>query len=382
MHKRLLQRRSSPCKRRQWLTAAALVALVVVCSLASYGTRIGCELSHPPIRMTGIREHSHKVLKNERDLLSAQCRSRVGGSWGSSIIQDEKTGTWHVYFSAWKCSLTQWARHSEIWHGVSENTEGPYECDAAPTFPVFSNNPSIERFGGQYYLMMIGRGNAAPSPCQGPSRLHAFAVDMLMWLDIVEDETSVWRLFTASSLAGPWQPVPLDIGLLVSQGKLNCVHNKWVSNPSIRNRGELQVFYKAKDSGLHTRSRIAFAIVVIAPSNAAAQLVPLTNGPILNQQLEDPFVYEENGKWHMQTHCWPGTNHNGTACTARQRATDGKWVLEPGVSFLKQGWGTRQRPTILTKWTRGVLRRVKQSFLVSGVAKSHADWPLTVIAEF
>lgn len=83
--------------------------------------------------------------------------------WCASAIQDDGTGTWHLFSSVMvnHCGLNSWQSNSAISHATSTSVEGPYQEESI-IHPYFSHNPKVVRApDGTYLVYHIGCGDEA-----------------------------------------------------------------------------------------------------------------------------------------------------------------------------------------------------------------------------
>lgn len=203
---------------------------------------------------------------------------------------DEKV---HLFYSRWpkRYGMGGWIHQSEIAHAVADTPEGPYKelgTLLAPRPGLFDattcHNPHIQQIGDTYYLFYMGNSDKTVN-------------------------TKRIGVATASSLYGPWkrmdQPL-LEAGDEGAWDDCNTTNPAFIMHPN----GESWLYYKSwnkedyrNESGPIRANRkygLAVSDNVLGPykrysGNPVVDFSLLGN----NKQVEDAYVYQENGIFKM-----------------------------------------------------------------------------------
>lgn len=220
--------------------------------------------------------------------------------WCGSVIRG-KDGTYHMFASAWPKEMgfgAQWLFNSQIVHAVSETPEGPYRFkerilerrDRKYFDALNQHNPYILEWNGKYYLYYIGTTYGGKIPEKASE---------------IGDQRfiEVWNkkrigVAVSDSLDGPWERKESPI--LEPRG---CDH--WdctiTSNPAVAilEDGTTYMLYKSR-SGVEEPMQIGVA----KASTPEGPFERISENPILKfpdsrYQVEDPFLWYQNGKFHL-----------------------------------------------------------------------------------
>ncbi len=204
--------------------------------------------------------------------------------------EDEKV---HLFYSRWpkRYGMGGWIHQSEIAHAVADTPEGPYEklgTVLAPRPGFFDattcHNPHIQLIGGTYYLFYMGNSDKTVN-----SKRIGVA--------------------TASSLYGPWQRMEQP---LLEAGEEGAWDDCNTTNPAfiIHPNGESWLYYKSwnkddyrNESGpIRANRKYGLAIA----ENVLGHYKRYSGNPVVdfsalgdNKQVEDAYVYQENGLFKM-----------------------------------------------------------------------------------
>jgi beta-xylosidase len=213
--------------------------------------------------------------------------------WCNTPI-DGNDGKVHVFFSRWPAQkkMGGWINGSEIAHAVANSPEEPFEfveTVLAPRGPghwdaTTCHNPHIQCLNGKYYLFYMGNTNG-------------------------KTDTKRIGLAMADSLYGPWKRSDQP---LLEPGPAGAWDDHCTTNPSFvkHPNGKYWLYYKSwntdeyKNASGPVRGNRKYGIAV-----ADAIEGPYTKyagNPIIdfssrgeNRQMEDAFVWIEDGKFKM-----------------------------------------------------------------------------------
>jgi hypothetical protein len=213
--------------------------------------------------------------------------------WCNSPIEGPD-GKIHVFFSRWPAArgMGGWINCSEIAHAIAPDPESPFEyvqTVLAPRGPGYwdattCHNPHIQRLNGRYYLFYMGNSNG-------------------------KTNTKRIGLAVADSLYGPWSRSDQPI---LEAGATGEWDDHCTTNPSlvVHPGGEYWLYYKSWNTAEYEQAigpvrgnrkyGLAIAQKPEGPYRKYAQN-PLIDFSKLgdNKQLEDAFVWYQNGRFNM-----------------------------------------------------------------------------------
>ncbi len=199
--------------------------------------------------------------------------------WGTSAI-DGPDGKVHLFSARWpaQTGMGGWCTHSEIIHSVGDSAEGPFEMQdvAVQARPGhwdggMVHNPTIHKVGDRYALVHIGNRDGRPF-------------------------TQSIGIAVSDSLHGPWErhaPV-LRAGSWTWDWLM-------ATNPAllVHPNGEFWMYYKAWDLADKKRKvGLAVANNLLGPYEKHPQN-PLVDYSDQGKQIEDPYVYMQDGRIYM-----------------------------------------------------------------------------------
>ncbi|HEY8484705.1 MAG TPA: glycoside hydrolase family protein [Longimicrobiales bacterium] len=214
--------------------------------------------------------------------------------WCASPIEgpDGKT---HVFFSRWPAArgMGGWINSSEIAHAVADSPESPFEYVQTVLAPRGSgfwdgttcHNPHIQKVGDRYYLFYMGNSNG-------------------------RTDTKRIGLAAADSLYGPWRRPDRP---LLEAGPAGAWDDHCTTNPAyVRHPdGRHWLYYKSWNTAEYNAAAgaairgnrkygLAVAEAVEGPyAKHPANPVIDFSGRGGNTQLEDAFVWWEDGRFRM-----------------------------------------------------------------------------------
>jgi len=279
--------------------------------------------------------------------------------WGTSPIACSD-GRIHVFFSRWDArkGMGGWINGSEIAHAVADRPEGPYQDIRTILAPrggewfdaTTCHNPHIQFIDGKYLLFYIGNSNK-------------------------KTNTKRIALATADSPEGPW--LRPDTPLLEA-GEPGTWDDHCTSNPAFLKHpnGECWLYYKSWNTYEYEnytdpaiRGNRKYGLATAARVNGPYQKYP--GNPVIdysssgnNRQLEDAYVFRENGRYYMLARDMGKYGHEvGIILESDDgiRWSDSKiaylgvshYVKEsPAPPHLKK-YGRFERPQLLTQNGRG-----------------------------
>ncbi len=224
--------------------------------------------------------------------------------WCGSVIRDSLPhgdGRYHLFASRWPKSLEfspHWVTNSEIIRATSDQPEGPYAFEEI-IFPkrdrryfdaLVTHNPRITCHNGTYYLYYIG----ITYDFETPDAEHKLKRGTN---EAFEKYRGVWKnkrigVATSQSIRGPWQRP--DAPLL--QPRPGQWDGLITSNPAvaIREDGFTAMVYKSRGEW---DSPLQLGIATAPMPNGPFER--LRDEPILPFNCEDPFLWLQDGRYHL-----------------------------------------------------------------------------------
>jgi len=245
-----------------------------------------------------IFSHSYVLNLNPAALYVQQAYYNTTlSSWGGSVIMDEN-GTYHLFASAMvlQCGLDQWQTNSEVIHGTSKSSVGPFIYhDVA--LPVWHHNPQIVRdISGLYLLYSIGMSPEGTVVNCTPKNAK-YTTDKSINTTSAHGAELI-EVHTSTSLNGPWTPYSIN-------GDIN-LFNGTNPAPFILTNGTVVV-------GSHSGNGFD---VGIAPTWKGPYTLykSLFTWPV-NTTGEDPFIWFDYNikKWRVLFHQYNTSDpHDGS----------------------------------------------------------------------
>lgn len=212
--------------------------------------------------------------------------------WCCSPIYDDP-GNVHVFFSRWRGEHNNWLSNSEIAHAFADKPEGPYQLTGtilkgqgeghwdANTI----HNPTIHKVGNYYALFYIGNNLQVADM----NNAHHASTQRI-------------GLAISEKLQGPYKRVGND-GLIVDVSKNSEEWDSYLTtNPALLQHpnGEYWLYYKSWDRNNDDLRKMGVAIA----KNILGPYIKYEGNPIidfsdLGAQVEDAYVWYEDGSFHM-----------------------------------------------------------------------------------
>ncbi len=212
--------------------------------------------------------------------------------WCCAPIYDKQNRV-HVFYSRWpeKYKMGGWIHKCEIAHAIADRPEGPYtyiDTVLAPRPGYFDattcHNPHIQFTDGMYYLFYMGN-------CDGTVY------------------TKQIGLAKSNSLFGPWERLNeplLSPGIAGSWDDCNTTNPAFLKHPN----GEYWLYYKSwnkkeyQNQQGNIRANRKYGLAVA--SSIEGPYTRYEGNPVVdfshygnNRQVEDAYVYMENGIYKM-----------------------------------------------------------------------------------
>ena len=274
--------------------------------------------------------------------------------WCCAPIYDEE-GKVHVFYSRWsdKYKMGGWISKCEIAHAVADSPEGPYTYVGTVLAPrpgyfdaTTCHNPHIQYLNGTYYLFYMGNSDGS---------VHTKRIG----------------LATSKSLNGPWErsdkPI-LEAGSENEWDDCNTTNPAFLIHPET---GKAWLYYKSwnrKDyinekGDIRANRKYGLAIA----DNIEGEYKRHEKNPVVdfsvyggNKQVEDAFIYIEDGKFKMLMRDMGYFDHsvglifeseNGIDWSEPQIAWFGSeaYIEEPSAPSHLRRYGRFERPQLLMK---------------------------------
>lgn len=244
--------------------------------------------------------------------------------WCSSPIWGED-GKVHLFYSRWKKDrgMSGWIRGSEIAHAVADSPYEPFVHQAVVLAPrdgfwdsTTCHNPLIKKVNGSYYLFYMGNSNG-------------------------KTDTKRIGIAQASGLEGPWTR-PDEPCLL--PGESGAWDDHCSTNPAFvqGDDGKYWLYYKSWNTKEYEQStgsvRGNRKYGLAKADHPQGPYRKVSANPVIdfsarpeNAQLEDAFVWCQNGTYYMIARDMGFYNH---AFGLLLTSSDGIGWSEPTVSYL------------------------------------------------
>ena len=228
----------------------------------------------------------------ERNLLPAkenQVFAREGWFvWGGSVCREGNQ--YYIFASSWKKEYTfgGWVKYSTIIQGVGERPEGPFrfvremtELKEQGWSREMVHNPTVLKIGELYYLYYIGTTG-------DPSK----------WNKGQTAEAEIYRynqkigVAVGKTLRQPLVPSACNPILEPVEKGWDCTY---VTNPAVVNGPDgIRMVYKSL-----MKDRSAMKLGLAAGETPEGPFHRLTEKPLFEENIEDPFIWYQNRKYHM-----------------------------------------------------------------------------------
>ena len=208
--------------------------------------------------------------------------------WGGTVCREEDK--YYIFASAWKkeCQFWGWVKSSTIIMGVGDRPEGPFrfvremtELKTQTWSREMLHNPTALKIGDKYYLYFVGT-NGDPS----------------IWNQGQIKEEEIYRynqkigVAVGTTLSEPLVPSPCNPILEPIEKGWDCTY---VTNPTVVDGPDgIRMIYKSL-----MKDRSAMKLGVAAGKTPEGPFVRLTEKPIFEEDIEDPFLWYQNGKYCM-----------------------------------------------------------------------------------
>ncbi|TDS15704.1 glycoside hydrolase family protein [Sphingobacterium paludis] len=244
--------------------------------------------------------------------------------WCSSPIWGDD-GKVHLFYSRWRKErgMSGWIRGSEIAHAVADSPFDSFQHQSVVLAPregywdgTTCHNPLIKKIGDTYYLFYMGNANG-------------------------KTDTKRIGIATAKTINGPWKR--RDEPCLLP-GEAGAWDDHCTTNPAFikGDDGKYWLFYKSWNTAEYQQAKGAVRgnrkYGLAKANHPAGPYERVSENPVLdfsdqpnNAQLEDAFVWKEQGTYYMIARDMGFFNHEfGLLLSSK----DGLNWSPPGVSYL------------------------------------------------
>ena len=208
--------------------------------------------------------------------------------WGGSVCREGDR--YYIFASAWKkeYAFSGWVKHSTIILGIGERPEGPFrfvremtELKTQHWSREMVHNPTALKIGEKYYLYYIGTTGE-------PSKWN-------------EGQTAEAEIYRYNQKIGVAVGTTLKKPLIPSMNNplLEPVESSWdctyVTNPSVVCGPDgIRMVYKSL-----MKDRSAMKLGIAQGDSPEGPFHRLTKAPILDENIEDPFLWYQDGAYRM-----------------------------------------------------------------------------------
>lgn len=274
--------------------------------------------------------------------------------WCVAPIYDED-GKVHVFYSRWpsKYGMGGWIHKSEIAHAVADKPEGPYTYVETVLVPrpgfwdaTTCHNPHIQKIGKKYYLFYMGNSNG-------------------------KTNTKRIGVAVAESLNGPWKRPKKPLLEVSEKGSWDdhCTTNPaFLRHPN----GQNWLYYKSWNDSAYVsekgsiRGNRKYGLAI--SNKITGKYKKYEGNPIVdfssfgnNRQVEDAFVWHENGVFKMLMRDMGFFDHTvGLYFESKDGINWGKpkigwfgaehYISEPPAPSHLKRYGRFERPQLLMKY--------------------------------
>ncbi len=222
--------------------------------------------------------------------------------WCGSPLRAGEDGRYHMFASRWPRNLTfsgHWVTNSQVIRASSDTPEGPYQFEEV-VLPwrhrkyfdgLSTHNPAIVHFDGTYYLFYTGITYDFDIPT--PERqIHEGTYAEHQELYRMAWNNKRVGLATSKSVKGPW----LRAAAPVLEPRPGCWDALITSNASVavREDGFAVMVYKSRRNW-----DAPFQLGIAVAPHPSGPYRRISEDPIFPFNCEDPFIWWENGRYHM-----------------------------------------------------------------------------------
>lgn len=271
--------------------------------------------------------------------------------WCSSPIWGED-GKVHLFYSRWRKEkgMSGWIRGSEIAHAIADSPYSSFRHQAVVLAPreghwdsTTCHNPLIQKVDETYYLFYMGNANG-------------------------KTDTKRIGVAVAKNLSGPW--VRMDAPCLLP-GEKGAWDDHCTTNPAFLkgNDGKYWLFYKSWNTAEYEAAQGAVRgnrkYGLAKADHPAGPYKKVSDSPVIdfsgrenNAQLEDAFVWQEDGQYRLIARDMGFFNHeyglllssaDGLQWSAPRVAylDIASYVTEPPAAKHLKRFGRLERPMLL-----------------------------------
>lgn len=211
--------------------------------------------------------------------------------WGASVCREGEN--YYIFAAAWKkeFGFSGWVTHSTIVQGIGKKPEGPFSYVREMTELKMQDwscevlhNPTVLKIGETYYLYYIGTNGAPSIWNHGQSK---------------KEERYRWNqkigVAYGTTLKKPLTPSGQNPILQPKEGGWD---DTYVTNPAIT-VGEKGIYLVYKSLIKRKLPDIVMKLGIAVGENPEGPFVRIGNTPILDENIEDPFLWKEKGIYNM-----------------------------------------------------------------------------------
>lgn len=211
--------------------------------------------------------------------------------WGASVCRYQDK--YYIFASGWEkqYKFQGWVKHSTIFKGVSDRPEGPFkvlgemeELKQQEWSSEVLHNPTVCKVGDTYYLFYVGtRYHVDGRTCVLPDDYEVYRYNQRIGVAVSENPIEGFR------------PVKENPILDISESGWDSTY---VTNPSVwAEDGKIYMVYKAL-----IQDRLPDIVMKLGLAEGEKVAGPyrrILDHPLLQYNIEDPFIWKEEGYYHL-----------------------------------------------------------------------------------
>ncbi|MFV0466158.1 MAG: glycoside hydrolase family protein [Lachnospiraceae bacterium] len=219
--------------------------------------------------------------------------------WGGSVCKEEDT--YYLIVSAWekKYGFTGWVCHSTVLLAAAEKPEGPFrfiremeELKQQNWSNEVLHNPTIHRIGQTYYLFYVGTNGVTGKQNFDQNHLH-------------EKYRYNQKIGVASGTTLLEKLIPYEHNPILEPSNESW-DNTYVTNPSVLvKNNEIILVYKSL-----IKEELPEIVMKLGVAKSNSPLGPyqrIFDRPVIDENIEDPYLWEQNGTYYMLVKDMTGT---------------------------------------------------------------------------
>lgn len=240
--------------------------------------------------------------------------------WGASVCREGEK--YYIFASAWKkeFGFSGWVTHSTIILGIGDYPQGPFtymremtELKAQEWSSEVLHNPTVMKIGDVYYLYYVGTNGTSSIYNQDQTKCE----EKYRWNQKI-------GVAYGKTLLKPLTPSVHNPVLQPQQGKWD---DTYVTNPTVA-MGEKGIYLVYKSLIKDMLPEIVMKLGVAIGQTPEGPFSRVQDRPILDENIEDPFLWKENGFYYMIV-------KDMTGCLAGKAGEGVLYQSDDGINWKK-----------------------------------------------